>query len=232
MAIPANVLIYDGDFSSAKPTGSPIPIFHYPSGVINLNTEGLPATHAPVAWKQQYYVQNFAYTAAPRLGDNTSVFGPSFYLVEETDPQDAGGGQAFTMWRTYAKIPPSTYNKVVATKTYQWANYSYTGDFNVIDVQVVSYTREKEGTMNLDYYENSFAAGNVPVHPFVQAVRFSGGSPFISDFGTGFPTTVLIPPGGTAHVIFTDNTAQVTPVSATIEPFWGRIVVRKIVYVT
>lgn len=224
MPVPTNFVFYDGFFNTPTPTGAPIPIYHPP--FVNLITES--ASHSPIAWKQQYYVRiDTGYSnTAPPYGDNTSAFGTSFYLVEETEPVDSGVGQVATFYRTYAKRPPNTSTQIVASKTYQWANYTFNGPniiVNTIDTTVITWAKEINCTLYLDFYLNAFDALPMPGKPFIQALKLTGDIPRITDFGSGFP----LHPNNPA--IFGDNRAA-SFLSGSIEPYLGKMVVRKMVW--
>jgi hypothetical protein len=199
----------DGDFTVANP-------------VDNLRiSQMVPEAPTSLAGRQTFQ-QYFANRSVLALNTAGPVLqGLSSWLVEETHPQDMGGGIA--QWeRVWAVLPNQWQVYTTVTKHLQQAVYLFNGT-TLVDGTVVSFTAPMRGVVINTYYMDGSQVPSLPGLPFIQRYQYFGFAGGITDMGTGFPTTVI-----NGQVLFWNNFAP-SFISGTIENYLGLMKVRKMV---
>jgi hypothetical protein len=196
----------DGDFTTPQQEGQPRvsrPIKEQPSAFVMRITY----------WQ---YAANWTPTAANTAGPVT--FSQNTYLVDESEPEDMGGG-VYRWERVYASKPANWVANIIVSKTYQAGLYVFSGTTDprpIVDQSIISWTRQTTGVIHYDYYFGHYGLPYVDSAPFIQTIKFFS-SQIITDLGSGFPTASLY-----GNTIYSNNFAAGF-VSASIEPYMGDI---------
>ena len=122
---------------------------------------------------------------------------------------------------------PNGYNTdCIITKTYQYGNYVFQGTIDprpIIDSTIGSWSAPVSGRCQHSFYLTPDQVPAVPVAPFLAMVKFFN-SQVITDMGSNFPTFVLF-----GNTVYNNNTAE-SFISASIEPYMGKITILKKFY--
>jgi hypothetical protein len=152
-----------------------------------------------------------------------SVYGQGTWLVDETDLEDAGGGDYVEWDRVYASIPPPRQEPVTATKNFQSTGYQFNTSNVLVTMQVYSYSDSVRGYAYYNYFlAQDIVSYALPGKPFVQIYSL-GSLQWIKPFN-GFPTATVF-----TYTLPIDNNAECV-IGGEIGQYMGNIWYRKVIY--
>lgn len=201
---------YDGNFTKPSAAGDirfSVPDPEIPNGLV----------------ARQEFWQLRSQFSPVAIGSTISLAGQTWYLVQETEPRDLGGG--ICAWdRVFATKPGNYQKNVLVNKQYQWAQYIWDSTPTPpvpIYQGIISTTKPVTGVAVIEFYTDIYGLPALPGAPFIQLIKYFN-SQVLTDLGSGFPTNRFNVNGKQTNPLYDSNIGY-SFVSASIEPYMGKI---------